>query len=231
MNPEARSGASGPAAECGAALAAAAAWRLLGVLFERPRPGWHAEVEALAREVTDADLRRAASAAAEAREADYLAVFGPGGAVSPREVSYRGCEDPGAILASLATFHEMFAFRPEREDPIDHLAVEASFAGYLLLKEAYAHARGDAEAAQTAAAGFAQFVNGHLCFLAEPLAARVQTSGAPTHLVLAAAALLGRTGPAPVAHRGPGDLKRDPEVFECDGTAGCEGCVPTPPSS
>lgn len=54
-------------------------------------------------------------------------MLGPGGLASPREVAYRGMGDPGQILSDILAFHEAFAFRPEAEEPPDHVAVEAGF--------------------------------------------------------------------------------------------------------
>ena len=104
-----------------AALADAAAWRLIGVLFERPRTGWEDHVAALGHEVKDAMLsqavieaRRAATELGSSAASAYLSILGPGGTVSPREVAYRNREDPGGILADLSAFHTAFAFRPSR---------------------------------------------------------------------------------------------------------------------
>jgi hypothetical protein len=197
------------------------------LLFERPRPGWSEEVTALAAEVEDADLREAAVASRAAREEEYLAVLGPGAPVSPREVAYRGLADPGQTLAEISAYHQAFAFQPEREDPIDHVAVEASLAGYLLLKEAYARARGDVEAAQTAASAFARFVTEHLRWMAAPLAERLEPCDVIPHLALAARALLARTGAPPQATipgPGPGIVA---DSFEC---GGC-GVPPAGPSA
>ena len=83
-------------------LREAAAWRLLGLLFERPRDGWWREVEMLSREVVDPEITAAAEAARDGGgEGRYLALLGPGGPVSPREVTYRGMEDPGRIFADI----------------------------------------------------------------------------------------------------------------------------------
>jgi len=198
------------------AVAVSAEWRLLGLLFERPRDGWSNEVERLSLEVGSNDLQLAAVAAQDAREATYLDVFGPGGCVSPREVAYRGREDLGQVVADIAGFHRAFAFHPQVEDPLDHVAVEASLVGYLRLKEAYARALADVEAAQTCATAAERFIETHLRFLAEPLAQRLAAAAAPPHLVLAARALKARTGPAPAGSRGSEHEGACPE-FECDG--------------
>lgn len=180
------------------AIAEAAAWRLMGLLFERPRPGWHEEVRALAREVDDPDLRSAAEEARDAREGAYLSLLGPGGAVSPREVAYSGSADPGAVLADLAAFHRAFAYAPRAEDPIDHAAVEIGFAGYLRLKEAYARVRGDREEAETAAGALSRFTESHLRTFAGPLARRLKGGGL-SYLSRAARALVARAGDRPDA--------------------------------
>lgn len=181
------------------AMAGAARWRLLGLLLERPRPGWAREAEALAREAGDPLLGEAALAARDASEGGYLALLGPGGAVSPREVAYRGAEEPGALLADIAAFHRAFAFAPSSEDPIDHVAVLAGFVGYLRLKEAFALARGDAAAAETTRAAAGRFLDEHVRSVAEPFARGLEEAGAGTtlpHVLLAARAALEELGPA-----------------------------------
>jgi len=209
-----------------AALEDAAAWRLIGLLFERPRSGWIDEMAALAREVEDAMLqqavseaRRAASELGSSGAAAYLAILGPGGAVSPREVAYRGREDPGGILADLSAFHAAFAFRPQAEDPPDHVAVEAGFVGYLRLKEAFARARSDAEAARTCVEAAAAFLAEHLGCFAEPLCHRLEGATLP-HLEWAARCLLARTGPAPAPYSDflrNGDAEAEADCPSCDG--------------
>jgi nitrate reductase assembly molybdenum cofactor insertion protein NarJ len=176
-------------------LAEAAAWRLLGLLFERPREGWWQDVEALSHVVTDPEIRAAADAVREeASEGQYLALLGPGGLVSPREVTYRGMEDPGHIVADISAFYEAFAFQPETEEAPDHLAVEAGFMGYLCLKEAYARARGNEEEAEVVVKAAERFRETHLSTLAWPVVERMEKAGV-RYLSLAAAALARRSGP------------------------------------
>jgi len=176
-------------------LQQAAAWRLLGLLFERPRAGWLEEVEGLCREVLDPEIAAAASAAqGEASEGLYLALLGPGGPVSPREVSYRGMEDPGRLLADIEAFYQAFAFSPQTEEAPDHLSVEAGFLGYLCLKEAYAQVRGNDEEAEVAARASAKFREAHLSTFAWAVAERLQATEV-RYLTLAAKAIVYRCGP------------------------------------
>jgi nitrate reductase assembly molybdenum cofactor insertion protein NarJ len=174
-----------------ALITAAAEWRLISLLLQRPHPGWLREVKALAREVRDARMRAAVAAARDASEGEYLRLVGPGGAVSPREVTFQPFQDPGHLLAQLATAYSAFAFHPRAEDPIDHVAIEADFVGYLFLKEAFAAARGDAEAAATTAAARSGFIEAHLAALATTFAQRLAGAG-PSYLLPAAELLAAR---------------------------------------
>lgn len=160
-----------------AVLAAAAEWRLIGLLLERPIPERSGEVDRLIGEVRDLGAQAAAEIASGISEGEYLHWIGPGGAVSPREVAYRPMEDPGWILADLARFYEAFAFRPRAEDPGDHLAVECGFVAYLHLKEAYALAAGDREALETTIAARDRFIESHLSTLASAFAERLRELG------------------------------------------------------
>jgi molybdopterin-guanine dinucleotide biosynthesis protein A len=173
-------------------LREAAAWRLASLLFERPTPVVLCEIAALARETEDTLLSEAAASSAEGTEGLYLALLGPGGPISPREVTYRPLEDPGRVLSDLMAAYEAFAYRPRTEDPIDHAAVEAGFAGYLKMKESYALAKGDAEAAAVTGEAFESFLRDHLAPLAAGIAGRLAGSG--TYLERASAALAARTG-------------------------------------
>jgi len=166
----------------------AARWRLLGLLFERPRRGWCEEIEALAREVGDARLIEAARQAAAVTEGAYLAVMGPGGTVSPREVAYRPMGDPGRILAGLRGIYEAFGYAPLVEDPPDHVAVQIGFVGFMKLKQAYAEVRDEAGAARLTAEAVAGFIDDHLAGFSGELARRL-ASGAPEHLVQTASIL------------------------------------------
>jgi nitrate reductase assembly molybdenum cofactor insertion protein NarJ len=153
-------------------LAQAAAWRLASLLLERPRAHWRSEIEALSSEVGDKKLLACAKSAAQATEESYHRTFGPGGSVSLREVSYCGFEDPGQLMAKLEAFYRAFSFHPKREEPVDHVSVEAGFVGYLLLKEAYARIRGGLEGAEITANARVRFAAEHLARCARAMADR-----------------------------------------------------------
>jgi len=154
-------------------LAQAAAWRLVSLLLERPREGWREEIEKLSAEVTGRELTACAKDAMDQTEEAYHRLFGPGGAVSPREVSYCGFEDPGWLMAELSAFYRAFSFEPRREEPIDHVAVESGFLGYLFLKEAYAETRGDSEAAEITRSARQRFMKEHLLRCADGILDRL----------------------------------------------------------
>jgi len=201
-------------------LTEAAEWRLLALLCERPRPGWEAEVRALAAESSLPGLRDAAAAAAGATEGEYLAYLGPGGPFSPREVAHRSMEDPGRILAGIAAYYEAFGYRPQGEDPADHVATEAGFMGYLTLKEALAALAGDPEAAAIAQEARRSFAAEHLAPLVAGLA-RFAAAAAPPHLAAVTAILASRT-PAPAGRAGAASGPQDDPVKSA-GSA----CAPT----
>jgi nitrate reductase assembly molybdenum cofactor insertion protein NarJ len=195
-------------------IAAAAEWRLIGLLLERPRSGWSREVAALRLELHDRRLRRVAAAAGAATEGEYLRLLGPGGPVSPREVTYQAFADPGQLLGQLATIYAAFGFRPQVEEPIDHIAVEVAFIGYLLLKEAFAAARGDRAAAETTASTRRHFMDAHLAALAGGVAQRLD--GAEGSYLRAVARLL--VGRLPVRPSARARASVDP----VDVCGGCE---------
>ena len=143
-------------------LVLAASWHLASLLLERPRPEWKSEIARLAAEVSDPRLTGCAAQADQASEEVYHRLFGPAGAISPREVSYCGFEDPGRLLAQLSAFYHAFSFNPQREESIDHVSVEAGFVGYLFLKEAYARMRNAAASAAIARDARERFFREHL---------------------------------------------------------------------
>lgn len=179
-------------------LREAAEWRLLSLLFECPSPNWREQIEALAAEVTDAELRAAVEAARrEASEGLYHSIFGPGGPAPGREVSYRDWAQPGYLLSELTSYYDAFAYHPDQaaivEAP-DHVSVETGFLAYLKLKEAYAEAISDDEHASVTREAAQQFINEHLAAMTEPLAHSLEHSGVG-YLALAGKALLSRVGP------------------------------------
>jgi TorA maturation chaperone TorD len=194
-------------------LLKAVEFRLIGVLFERPRPGRRLRIVDLAQEASDPELRAIAARMADLDETTYVSLFGPGGPVSPREVSYRRAEDPGWILAEARTYYEAFGYRPCAEDPADHVAVVVGFAAWLALKELYLRARG--EDPEVAAEARAAFVKTHVAPLAAGLASRLEAVAAPDLLDLAKL-LAARTDAAPA----PADAPEPPD----DGGFSCGPC-------
>ena len=146
-------------ADAEALLRQAAAWRLIGLLLECPGPDWMKQVLALGRDCDDPRLQSAAVAAqTEASEGLHHSLFGPGGPVSPREVTYSGGVQFGYLMAELNAFYRAFAYAPTTMEPLDHLSVEAGFMAYLGMKRAYALASGDTEHATRDAGGRVQLL-------------------------------------------------------------------------
>jgi nitrate reductase assembly molybdenum cofactor insertion protein NarJ len=199
-------------------LEQAADWRLLGLLFECPTASWRDQVRALAREISDAEIRFAAEhALEEASEGLYHALFGPGGPAPARELSYQNSLEAGYLLSELVSYYNAFAYRPTSCEAPDHISVEAGFLGYLRLKEAYALACSEAEHAAVTHEAAQRFLEDHLCVLAEPLAAALGESGM-RYLTLAGEALLCRTGPPrKVVHPSGSDSEVPVEgcAFDC----------------
>lgn len=160
-------------AETRNALADSAHWRMLSLLFERPKTGWLEEALSLLGEREDAHLADLEAKLGDANEGHYQSLFGPGGPVSPREVTYRPMADPGRVFAQLQEYYEAFAFSPRVEEPLDHIANETGFVAYLKMKLAYALARGDREAADVTHRATERFVKEHLTGFAQPFAERL----------------------------------------------------------
>jgi nitrate reductase assembly molybdenum cofactor insertion protein NarJ len=184
----------------------AAEWRLLSLLFQCPRAGWHDEVAGLSRNIADKDLAGAAHyALGQASEGLYHSLFGPGGPAPAREVSYRDAVQLGYVLSELEANYAAFHFQPRTSEPPDHVSVEADFVGYLRLKEAYALACEDPERAEVTALAARNFLAEHLAVLAHPLAHSLNASGIP-FLSEAGKALVRRVGEAPKPAAGQADL-------------------------
>lgn len=198
-----------------ALLREAAAWRLLGLLFEAPREGWAGEIASLAATLPgEEDLSRASAAAEEeGRPGLYESLVGPGGPVSLRETSYRGEVLPGPLLAEIAAYHEHFAYDPALREPPDHVASLCGFLGFLRLKEAFARESGLGEEARVTAEAFEAFRNDHLREMAEPLALSLESLGVE-YLRLAGRELLRRTGPKPARPAPPAATPEEGCPFE-----------------
>jgi len=211
---------SGLGVDVGSELAAAAAWRLLGLLLSRPRPGWREELTELAREVPDRQLRQAAAAAGQATEGAYHALLGAGGVASPRAAAHAGFQDPGRLLADLAGRYAAFGFAPGAEEPDDHLSVECDFVSYLFLKEAYARAGDRGEAVEVTRQARARFLAEHLAIAGARLAEKLP-AGSPPYLALAAAWLAARLpDPPPVPPNGGPEPDCDPLGGGCPAARG-----------
>ncbi len=197
-------------------LEQACEWRLLALLLSRPT----AETVQIARQLADEVSLTALAEAGRtwcdsANEGAYLALLGPGGAVSPRLVAYRGFSDPGWMLADIARYHEVFAFHPQAEEPPDHVAVLSELVSYLWLKEAYARELNDDEAAALTRAARERFIEEYLAPIAAPLAERLDACGA-SDWGTAAHLLAARVPPPPPQVPGIGDSD---EALAC---GGCE---------
>jgi nitrate reductase assembly molybdenum cofactor insertion protein NarJ len=209
-------------AESRALVAEAAEWRLLALLFEYPGHEWRRQIAALASEVSQPELDTAAEAAQrEACEGLHIALFGPGGPVSLREVTYLGGVQLGYLMSELSAIYDAFGYQPQTAEALDHLSVEAGFLSYLKLKQAYALECGDAEHAALVSEAAADFAKQHLAMVAEPIA-RALENLAPEYLVHAGGFLVERIGKRPhTSYPLGGDLIGDLEQDEMScGAAG-----------
>lgn len=202
-----------------ALLQDAAAWRLLGRLFECPSEAWRADVAALADDVLDPDLTAAAaSALVEASEGLYHSMFGPGGPAPPREVSYLDALELGSVMSSVTGYYRAFGYTPALVEAPDHVAVETGFMAFLRAKQAFAVVADDAANIDVTARAADGFRTGHLAMFADRLS--VILTGAPaTYLQTAARALAARVGPRPGAKCLPVIQPSDVEdggEFPCD---------------
>ncbi len=175
----------------------AAWWRLLGRLFECPNPAWRADIQTLTREVDDAELSAAVTAAVtEATEGQYHSVFGPGGPAPPREASYHDTLELGSMMSSVAAYYAAFGYQPVTGETPDHVSVELGFMAFLRLKEAFALVGGDRDRAAITASAAERFRADHLTMVAERLADLLANSHLE-YLQKASRALATRVGPKP----------------------------------
>ncbi|HND22293.1 MAG TPA: molecular chaperone TorD family protein [Acidobacteriota bacterium] len=170
-------------------------WRLLSLLFECPRRHWQREITKLAAQTTDPDLKEAAQAALQqASEGLYHSTFGPGGPVPGREISYHTMAQPGYLLSEVACYYAAFGYQPDSRESPDHIAIEIGFFSYLRLKEAFALAAKDAEAAQITTETAEHFMTEHLSVFGGQFSQSLVASEIP-YLVAAGRSLLRRVGP------------------------------------
>jgi nitrate reductase assembly molybdenum cofactor insertion protein NarJ len=175
-------------------LCKATTWRLLGLLWERPRPHWCEEIRQIASEIKQPLFSRITEIAQQTSEGTYLAIFGPGGQITPRQVSYCGIQDPGRNISELLAFYQAFLFTPSTEDPPDHIAVEVSFISYLLLKEAYALAQNANDDVQITRQARKSFVSLHLLPFVSSLHQKIcELKNVPPHIVLSTQHILSET--------------------------------------
>lgn len=193
------------------------AWRMFSLAFERPRNGWRDHVASIARDVTDESVRSVAELAKEqATETLFLDVLGPGGAISPREVAYRGYADPGHLLSELEAIYGAFAYDPKSEECPDHISVEAGFVGYLRMKQAFARIVGDEESEKVSAEAVDMFLREHLGPIVLGLSKKLDEDDS-FYITRAARLMRERLGDVPVPEEeAPGDDDGD---MECGG--GC----------
>jgi nitrate reductase assembly molybdenum cofactor insertion protein NarJ len=193
-------------------LTEAAKWRLLGLMFEYPAAEWRRQLETLLPDLRDETLLNIASGALEhSTEGLHIALFGPGGSVPAREVTYLGGVQFGYLMAELAAFYEAFGYQPSTNEAGDHVSVEAGFIAYLKLKQAYALASGDVEHAMVAGEAAGSFIKEHLALVAEPMLVTLRDF-APDYLVRAGEILLELTGPSPRTVHPPGGADDDEEL-------------------
>jgi TorA maturation chaperone TorD len=218
-------------------LREAARWRVAGLLFRRPNEARCRELAALSRETGEGDLVEAAGDAEGTSEGLYHAWLGPGGPLSPREVSYRPIEDPGRLLAEIGAFHQAFAYHAGTEDPHDHVAVAADFTAYLALKEAFAAGSAREQDAAVTREARERFVERHVRPVARGMARRlakveedVNTAhfSAAVRLLARLAGAAGMAGDAaasdpPFPPPGLDDAEFDCGVCDHAGDEGCAG--------
>ncbi|MGQ0734063.1 MAG: molecular chaperone TorD family protein, partial [Acidobacteriota bacterium] len=175
----------------------AAEWRLLGRLFECPSTTWIDDLRNLAADLRTTSLADVALAAREhADEGVFHSLFGPGGPAPPREASYHESLELGSLMAELKEYYEAFGYAPATPEAPDHVSVETGFVAYLRVKEAYALASENEEAAALSREAATRFISDHLAVVATPLRRLLAESGVE-YLATASALLASRTGPPP----------------------------------
>ncbi len=223
------------------ALERAACWRLLGAAFAYPTAPRLAAVAADAPRVALGDhppgVRQALEAlAAAACAADPAAVAGEYVFLFDRQVPCPPYEaawgdgprpvDRPALLADVAGFYRAFGLEPAgaQADTEDHVVAEAEFMSALAVKEAWALAQDEAEAAAITRDAQRAFLTDHLGRWAGAFA-RALGAATPLAYYTAAAALLAAwvevevaalgAAPATVTEAAPVDPVAGAEAFTC----------------
>lgn len=182
-------------------LRRAATLRLLSLTLECPRPGWREELISLADEIGQPELRHLAEqAGSQASPEGYHTLFGPGGPVASREISYIATVLPGTVIAELQASYDAFAYRPSVDEPADHIAVEIGFLSYLHLKMAYALSTGNRQQAEIVAQAVKRFSAAHLADMLCPFCANLEAS--QVGYLVAVAAVLKRILPIDIRTAG-----------------------------
>lgn len=172
-------------------------WRLVSQMLAYPGSGWRSRMELLLECTADGNLREAATAAmSEWRPEDWMNLFGPGGPVRARAVTWEGGAQPGYLLAELEAYYREFSYEPPAEGPPDQLSVLCDFVAWLELKLAYACVNQDSEAEQVTGKALQTFVARFVAPTAWPVLRQLEEHG-PEFLLSAARAVAGWTGPEP----------------------------------
>jgi DMSO reductase family type II enzyme chaperone len=187
-------------------LARASVYRLLGWGFAYPVPDDWTALARMARavagtapsEVAD-PLERLVESAERTLAADvaaeYVFLFDRGARCPPYEGAWSdapGLAGKAALLADVAGFYQAFGLAPASAQPDaeDHIAAECEFMSALALKEAWAVARGDDEAAEVIRTAERRFLADHLGRWADAFAATLREA-TPVSFYTVLAELLG----------------------------------------
>lgn len=223
------------------ALERTQAWRAMSRAFSPPQDlaAIREDLAALRGRSRDAldDALAAALDALVHEDADDLvaahaALFGPGGAVPPRESAWADARIVAPVeLADMRGFLRAFGLE-EKGELADHIATECEVASALALKEAWALAQGWDEQARIAREAYERLLGDHLLRWFPRFAQRVRQARASAfHAAVAQAlALLVasesiRIGLPPGAET-PGVPARDCEEAMACGGCGTEGEAP-----
>ena len=159
-------------------LERASLYRLLGSAFAYPAPGDLPALACLARALVETapsglagPLARLAATAGETECADvaaeYVFLFDRGARCPPYEGAWEEAPQlagKAALLADVAGFYRAFGLEPASAQPDaeDHIAAECEFMSALAVKEAWAMAEANGEAALVTRAAQRSFLSDHL---------------------------------------------------------------------